>query len=405
MSKPLAGVKVLEMATFVAGPVTARLLADLGAEVIKVERPEGDAWRITGKSYLPARFTDDENPVFDIYNTGKKHIALNLKTEAGMEAFHKLLAESDVFVTNLRPKALKKLGLSYEDLKEQYPGLIYAILLGYGENGPDANKPAFDTSAFWAKSGFLQDLSVKTDAYMPVQPPFSMGDTVTGYMLLAEICAALCRKKDTGLGDCVRAGLYQNSIFTMGTMAIITQPPFGRTFPFDRPTHSVPSGDYECADGKWVFISGYTSAMFPILYRMLGVEYLDKDPRFQTAAERWKNRYEYYELIREAFLAQPSDYWLEKAKEFDLPLVRMGHFHEIAEDEQAWANNYLEHVSFPSGNVDVMPRSPIDMDSVGQTVTVPSPAIGADTAAILKKLGYSDESLEEMNTSGAIRIG
>ena len=137
MSKPLSGVKVVELATFVAGPVTGRLLADLGAEVIKVERPDGDAWRITGVSYKPDRFSDDENPVFDIYNAGKKHIALNLKSGEGMEAFHKLLAEADVFVTNTRPKALKRLGLSYEDLKERYPGLIYAILLGYGEEGPD----------------------------------------------------------------------------------------------------------------------------------------------------------------------------------------------------------------------------------------------------------------------------
>jgi crotonobetainyl-CoA:carnitine CoA-transferase CaiB-like acyl-CoA transferase len=137
MSKPLAGVKVVELATFVAGPVSARLLADLGAEVIKVERPEGDAWRATGVSYLPNRFSKDENPVFDIYNAGKKHVALNLKTPEGMEAFHRLLADADVFITNTRPRALKRLGLSYEDIKEKYPSLVYGILLGYGEEGPE----------------------------------------------------------------------------------------------------------------------------------------------------------------------------------------------------------------------------------------------------------------------------
>lgn len=135
MSKPLAGVKVVELSTFVAGPVSARLLADLGAEVIKVERPEGDAWRATGISYLPNRFSKDENPVFDIYNAGKKHVALNLKSKEGMEAFHRLLAEADVFITNTRPRALKRLGLSYEDIQEKYPSLVYGILLGYGEEG------------------------------------------------------------------------------------------------------------------------------------------------------------------------------------------------------------------------------------------------------------------------------
>ena len=405
MQKPLAGVKVVEMATFVAGPVTARLLADLGAEVIKVERPEGDAWRETGVSYLPKRFSQEENPVFDIYNAGKKHIALNLKTEAGMEAFHKLLAEADVFITNTRPNALKRLGLSYEDLKEKYPSLIYAILLGYGEEGPEAEKPAFDTSAFWAKSGFLRDQSITRKDYAPVQPPYSVGDTVTGYLLMGEICAALYRKKETGLGDYVKAGLYHNSIFAMGTMAIITQPPFGRVFPTDRASWGGPHGDYQCADGEWIYISGYTAAMYPRLYKMIGREDLADDPRYCDAMQRWENRQAYYEEIHDAFLAKPSAHWLSLSKEYDLPMTRMGHFSDIATDEQAWANGYLENVQFPSGNTDVMPRSPIEMDSVGELVTVPAPGIGAHSAEILKNLGYTDAQLKQMQGSGAIVLG
>lgn len=405
MSKPLAGVKVVEMSTFVAGPVSARLLADLGAEVIKVERPEGDAWRATGISYLPNRFSKNENPVFDIYNAGKKHVALNLKTEAGMEAFRKLLAEADVFITNTRPNALKRLGLSYEDLKEKYPALIYGILLGYGEEGPEAEKPAFDTSAFWAKSGFLRDQSLKREDYAPVQPPYSVGDTITGYLLMGEICAALYRKKETGLGDYVKAGLYHNSIFAMGTMAIISQPPFGSVYPTDRAGWGGPHGDYQCADGEWIYLSGYTQAIFPRLYKMLGREDLADDPRFCNAAQRWMNRQAYYEEIRNAFLAKPSTHWLDLSKAFDLPMIRMGHFSDIASDEQAWANGYLEHVAFPSGNTDVMPRSPIEMESVGTLHTVPAPGIGADSAEILKKLGYTDAQLKEMQASGAIAIG
>ena len=403
MSRPLSGVKVVELATFVAGPVTGRLLADLGAEVIKVERPDGDAWRVTGVSYRPERFTDDENPVFDIYNAGKKHVSLNLKSEAGMEAFHRLLADADVFVTNTRPNALKRLGLSYDDLKERYPGLIFAILLGYGEEGPYARMPAFDTSAFWAKSGFLLDLAADGEGYSPVQPPFSMGDTVTGYMLMGEICAALYRKKETGLGDCVRAGLYHNSIFTMGTMAIISQPPFGQVFPKIRAMHSAPGGDYCCADGKWIYMSGYADRN-AVVHTMLGLEWMTEDPRFATPADRARNRQAYYECVRDAFLSQTSDYWIKKAKEYDLPLVRMGHFSEISQDEQAWANDYLEEVTFRSGNVDVMPRSPIEMESVGKLETVPAPAIGADTETVLKRLGYTEAELAEMSRSGAIRV-
>ena len=202
MKKPLEGIKVLELSTFVAAPVCARLLGELGAQVIKVERPEGDQWRTTGVSFLPSRFSDAENPVFDIYNSGKKHIALNLKAPEGMEAFHKLLSQSDVFITNTRPKALERLGLAYEQVKEKYPSLVYAMLIGYGEKGPEAEKPAFDTVAFWSKSGFLMDQSVKSEHSMPVVPPSSAGDTASGMFLMGEICAALLRRKSSS--DCRR---------------------------------------------------------------------------------------------------------------------------------------------------------------------------------------------------------
>lgn len=403
MNKPLSGIRVLEFSTFVAAPVAARMMADLGAEVIKVERPEGDPWRITGVSYISKRFSDQENPVFDIYNSGKKHIALNLKTEEGMEAFHKLLEDTDVMITNTRPKALKKLGLDYEDLKDRYPKLIYAILLGYGEKGPDKDMPAFDTSAFWARGGFLRDMGLAGEHYSPVQPPSSMGDTVSGYLLLAEICAALYRRTQTGLGDCVRSGLLHNSIFTMGTMNIVTQFPEFKQYPVDRPSSAVPGNDYQCADGDWIFISGYNAALYARMHTMIGREDLSQDEELKTPAGRWERRAEYYEIFRQAFLTQPAAYWLQKAKELDIPMTRMNHFRDICKDEQAWANDYLEHVTFPNGETGVMPRSPIEMDSVGLPVTQIAHGIGEDTDEVLEKLGYTPEQIVIMRQSGAIK--
>lgn len=403
MSKPLAGIRVVELSTFVAAPVCARLLADLGADVIKVERPEGDAWRVTGISYMPLRYSDAENPVFDIYNSGKRHLSLNLKSEEGMAAFHRLLSTADVFITNTRPAALKRLKLSYEDLKILYPRLVYGMVLGYGENGPDAEAPAFDTSAFWARSGFLRDQSLRQENYAPVQAPFSMGDTVTGYLLMGEICAALFRRERTGQGDLVRSGLFHNSIFTMGTMAIISQKPHGRNFPENRPGWGAPGGDYLCADGEWVFLSGYSSAIYPLVYKLLDLEYLAQDPRFSDSAGRRENREAYYQIIRDAFLEKPSTYWLEKAKELDLPLTQMGHYSDLTEDPQAWANDYLEHVTFRNGRTNIMPRSPIEMESVGKLTTQTAPAIGADTQAILTELGYSPEQIKVMTDSGAAK--
>jgi len=399
-NRPLSGIRVVELATFVAATSCGRLLADLGAEVIKVESPSGDGWRGTGKSYL-ARFNDDENPVFDIYNTGKKTLSLNLKDASAKEAFLKLLETADVFITNTRPAALKRLGLSYEDLKEKYPKLIYAIVLGYGEKGPDADRVAFDTTAFWSRNGFLRDLAVDGEDYSPVYPPSSVGDTVTGMFLMGEICAALFNRVKTGKGDYVRSCLYQNGIFVMGTMNIVTQKPFGRKYPAIRTDHGVPGGTYKCADGEWIYIGmGQAHLTIPKLHKLIGRPELDNEPKFQ-AANRWKNRVEYYNIFKEAYLTKTSDEWVKLGDELDIPLVKMRHFSDVTEDEQAWANGFLEKVEFPSGNVDVMPASPIAMNSVTGLKTVPTPPIGAHTKQLLEELGYSAEQVEAMLAAGA----
>ena len=404
MDKPLSGIKVLDLSTFVAAPVCSRLLADMGADVIKVERPDGDTWRQTGISYLPSQFSDQENPVFDIYNSGKKHIALDLKSPDGMAVFRKLLAQADVFVTNTRLAALQRLGISYEDLKDDFPSLIYGIVLGYGEKGPDAAKPAFDTTAYWSKSGFLRDMAAMSEHYTPVQPPFGVGDTITGYLLMGEICAALYRRSQTGKGDYVRSSLYHNGIFTMGTMEIITQQPWGRHFPTTRIDHGIPGGYYRCADDEWVYIAvGYSQALIPILCKAIGRPELADDPRYATSEARTQNRDAYYTIFRDALRQKTCAQWLKIAEELDLPIVRMNHFSDVADDEQAWVNGYLEHVEFASGRVDVMPSSPIEMDSLGQTKTIPAPQVGADTEQILHSLGYADDEISQMRHSGAIK--
>ncbi len=401
MQGPLSGIKVVEMATFVAAPVTARLLADMGAEVIKVEAPVGDGWRKTGVAFNP-RFTPEENPVFDIYNTGKKHVSLNLKTPEGKEAFHKLLSQADVFVTNTRPSALKRLGFSYEDIKELYPKLVYAIVLGYGEEGPDAHKPAFDTTAFWSRSGFLRDLAVVGEDYYPVIAPSSVGDTATGYLLLAEINAALLNRMRTGKGDYVRSTLFRNGIFCMGTMAIVTQKPFGNTFPKTREQDGAPGGSFRCADNEWVFVSvGDPVKNMPIIHRILGLSEAMEDPRFRDD-EKYNNMKEYYALIRDAFLTKPAAEWVKLFEAEDVPVVRMSHFSDLSEDPQAWANGFLEHVTFPSGNTDVMPSSPIEMGCAQTPPTVPAPGVGAHTFEVLESLGYTREEVQKMMESGAV---
>jgi len=403
MEKPLTGVKVLELSIFVAAPSCARLLADLGAEVIKVERPEGDNWRQVGKNFHPDHYSDTFNPVFDIYNSGKRFVSIDLKNPAGKAVFDKLLSQADVFLTNLRPAALDRLGLSPQAVRKAYPKLVYAMLLGYGEKGPDADKPAFDGTAFWARSGFLRDMAPVTGDYEPVVAPSAVGDTASGMFLMGEICAALYRRTKTGEGDYVRSTLYHNGIFTMGTMGIAAQEQWGRKFPKSRAEHGMPDGYYRCGDDEWIFFS---SSGIPKnnqgFYRILGLSEIHKDPRFDTPEKRTANKLELLHLVQEAFMQKTSAQWLQLAEEADIPMVLMNHFDAPARDEQAWANHFVEQVTFPGGQTGVMPSSPLEMESLGTLKTVPAPLIGRDTRAVLEELGYTGAQIDQMYETGAV---
>ncbi len=409
MSKPLEGIRVLDLTTFVAAPVCARMLGDLGAEVIKIEHPKGDAWRETSRNYNVSRFGDHMNPIFDIYNSGKKLISLNLKSEEGKEVFWKLLDQADVFVTNNRPDALKRLGISYEDVKDRCPKLIYALILGFGETGPEASTPGFDVTAFWARSGFLRDMALTDGEYQPLMPPSGAGDTVTGTTLCAEICAALVRRMRTGEGDYVRSCLYQNGIYTFGTMQLATQQPGGRTYPRPRTAGGSAggvTGTYCCSDGEWLFMAnGGSAAFLPRIFNMIGRPELCEDSRYMDKDEAAKpeNILGVYGLLKEAFLTKPRDQWLQLAKEFDIPVVKLNHFYENATGEQALANGFMEEMVYANGDKIMMPTSPLMMNSVGKVKTQIAPSVGWDTEEVLLSLGYTKEEIDAMAQSGAIK--
>ncbi len=406
MRKPLAGIRVLELSTFVAAPVTGRFLCDLGAEVIKIEPPTGDPWRLTGINYVASRFSQDENPVFDIYNAGKKLISVNLKTEEGQEIFHRLLSRSDVFLTNNREAALRRMQISYQDLRERYPGIIYAQVTGFGEKGPDKDIPAFDTTAFWSRTGFMRDMAViqEDGSYEPVYPPSGVGDTVTAYLLLSEILAALYERQTTGKGQRVEACLYHTGVFTMGTMLIQSQRPFGNVYPKRRMFHSIPGGYYKCKDGEYIFIAtGLVERLMKQMSEAVGKPELCEDPRFLTQQDRWAHREELYAIFKEAFLEKDSDEWLEIAKKLDFAMVKYKHFADMSEDEQALANDFVEDVTFRSGNTDKMPRVPFHMESVQGLRTIPAPLCGGDTEEVLKELGYSEEEIAKLLSEGVAK--
>lgn len=405
MGKPFQGLKVVDLSTFVAAPVTGRMLADLGAEVIKIEPPAGDAWRLTGISYVPWRYSQEENPVFDIYNSGKKMISVNLKTEDGQKIFHRLIADADVFVTNVREGALERMKISYNDLKSRYPRLVFAQITGFGHKGPDADIPAFDTTAFWARTGFMRDLAVigEDGAYNPIYPPSGVGDTVTAYLLLSEISMALYHREKSGKGQLVEACLYHTGIFTMGTMQTSCQRPYGRVYPKTREDHCQLGGYYKCKGGEYIFIaSGMVAKLLGQLAGAIERPDLLDDPRYNTAPARFENRKEFHALLSAEFMKKTSDEWLAIAKEHDFAATKLKSFADISEDEQALANGFVEKVEYPNGRVNYIATPPFHLEGVEGLTTKPTPPVGGNTDEVLRSLGFSEEEIAAFKERGSV---
>ena len=400
MNRPLDGCTVVDLTTMVAAPAAGRLLADLGARVIKIEPPQGDNWRNSGINSGSTRFSHKENPIFDLYNNGKDMICLNLKTDQGMAVMHQLLEKADVFITNNRPASLERMGLDYQTLHKKFPRLIYGVVRGFGAKGPEAEKKAYDTTAFWARTGFLRDQAVvmPDGQYEPVNPPISVGDSYTGTILAMQILAALLQLQQTGEGQLVSASLYHVGIFAMASMIVKSQRPFGPEVPNTRAAVRPGSGAFLCADGEWIFASDD-----PFLYfRLAGREALCRDPRLQEA-NRAQNREYLLQCMQECIRTKTCKQWLEELQPYDTPCVRLAQFADPSEDPQAWENDFIRSVEYPTGYTHRVPTSPIEMEQVSVPALDVTKAIGQDTDKVLLELGYSPEIIAEMKASGAIR--
>ena len=203
-------------------------------------------------------------------------------------------------------------------------------------------------------------------------------------------------------GQVVKASLFHVGAFAMGTMTIHAQRPHGKIYPAPRHAHNLPGGAYGCADGEWIYIGlGDRKKTVPALYKMIGHPDLGEDPRFQPGQIR-ENMEAYYTVFKEALLKKPSDYWTAQAKELDIPIVRMNHFADVSEDEQAWANGYVEKMVYSTGNENVVPTSPIEMESVGVVKTQPTKPVGCDTAKVLSELGFTPEEIQNLHNDGIV---
>ena len=398
--KPLEGIKVIEMSTFIAVPACARYFAEFGADVIKIEPKTGDAVRFNGES--EGRLGDPyENTTFDLENAHKRSLVVNLKAPEGREILYKLLEDTDIFLTNWRPQALEKLGLNYEDLKVKFPKLVYASLTGFGETGPDRELPGYDFTAFWARGGLLGTLYQKDSEPINLIP--GVGDHITGMFMAAGIMTALYNVQKTGKGDYVTINLLHTSIFVQAIAIQAAQyKGLGQVYPISRKTAENPfNNTYKSKDGRHIQISMPPFDLFyPKFMPLIGRADLVGNEKYTiNNITRNKLHAEFIQILSDAFAQKTAEEWSKILTEGDVPFSICHTWEEVLEDKQAWASGVFEDMDYPSGKR-AMVRPPVQIEGADVMPYTRAPMLAEHSEEILKELGYTDEQLKEMHTAG-----
>lgn len=393
MSGPLEGYRIVELAGYVAAPAATRVLADLGAEVIKVEAFSGDPYRTNAPVYHMPNDSDIEDPCFDLVAVNKKFIALNLKNEKAKEVFNNLLSKSDVLVTNTREQSLERLGYSYSQVKEAFPHLIYAHMVGYGLKGSKSETPGYDYTCFAARGGVTASLYEKGGAPMIPGPAF--GDLQASMVMVAGILAALINREKTGKGDRVVTSLHGTAVYNVGLLHSASQ--FGYIYPISRKEAFNPfNNTYKTSDDHWVQLCiPNFNGDFDRVMKAIGREDLCGDERYCNISRLCESGLlSEFVSIMDAQLSQRTvDEWRTIFKENDIPYERCLTSLEVLDDPECWSNGFLRNVTYPTGLECIAVNSPIQMDSMGEPPYRTSRGIGADTEEILQKLGYSVDEI------------
>ena len=409
MFKPLDGVKVIDLTYFVAGPGAARILADWGADVIKVEPSFGDPGRGTGAT-MSCPTVKDCNPFYTAYNANKRGLSLNLKSDEGKAVLYKLLESADVFVSSYRTGALRRLGLDYDSLSKKFPHLIWAQINGFGDFGPAKDNAGFDTVAFWARSGAMIDITEKDTS--PVNPLIGFGDATTSCSLSGGICAALYQKAKTGKGCKVMVSLFAQAIWSESAGMVSTQ--YGDEYPKTRLNPGSPVMDtFKSADDKWFYMSILEPDRYnDALMKELGRNDLVGDPRYCTAAAAKAHSSELVEILSAEFAKHTMDEIAAMFARADIAYDRVQHIKEVLDDPQALENMYIIPVENRDGTVTKQPMTPIRIattepariEDIAPTMERQAPLVGEHSAEILKEHGYTDEDIQKLVDSKVVYI-
>ena len=399
----LDGVRVVDLSNFLAAPTCGRVLGEWGAEVIKVEPIKGDTYRSFGPT-MRMPITEKANPNYDMHNSSKNFFSVDFRSEEGMEALHKLLATADVFLTNFRTQALQAMGLDWDDIKEKYPTLIFAHVLGYGEKGPLRNKPGFDYTAFWARSGLMIDIAPKGGD--PVNGIVGVGDHLLSLALAAGICASLFNRTRTGKGEKVDSSLLQCG--TWANMSSLNSVHFGLQLPRSRKSPNQAANNvYKCKDGEWIYMActDYNKLFVKLCTEVLGRPDLAENPRYSTRPEYLKNREELTEIFDEIFLTKDRAEWDDLLNKADISHEIVQHFSDVLKDPQVLENNYIVYHTYEDGTVAPFCPPPVHIGSIDYTQfkLKEHKPIGADNDMYLKELGYSEEEIQALREKGAVK--
>jgi len=394
-----SGLKVLDLASYIAGPAAATILADFGADVIKVEPPgTGDVYRFF--SAMPPNPVSDVNYAWQLTNRNKRSIAINLKSVSAKEVLQRLVRWADVVVVNFPPRVKASLGLTYEDLSPLNPKLIYADITGYGAAGPEADTPGFDITAYWARSGLME---VTHDAGSPPTLPIpGIGDHATATTLYAAIVTALYVRATTGKGGHVSTSLIANGIWAAGAW-VEGGLNGGHFFPqHDR--KSPPNAllnPYRTSDNRWILLVAAQRKDWPGFAKAIGKPELLEDPRF-TDENRTSNAAALVEILDPLFASQPLSYWKQTldAGRVIFGVVQIAH--EIINDPQLAANDIVVPLDIPGRPGTRTVSNPIQI--VGSEKVKPRLAaqLGEHSNEILEELGFDATEIDSLNTSGTV---
>ena len=411
MTLALEGIRVIETASGMAGPMAGRLLGDWGADIIHIEHPirgdmGRDARRLLGTLYAKAtsgrRIPSDINYSIENHNCNKRSMTLDLSLEQGCHIIYRLLEKADVLLMNYRPRELKKFHLEYEALSRVNPGLIYADVTGYGRQGPDQDLPGYDFNAFWARTGILRVLL--TPDMIPPTTPMALGDRVAALAFACGIMTALFVRERTGVGQEVDVSLFNTGVFVNANDiggALVTGEDRQNVNRED--LANVLLGSYKTKDGRWLRIAinqpdRYWSRVCQAIER----GELEHDPRFESFTSRIENHLALFNILEETFLTRTLDEWKVRLTSAGLPWAPVASLPEVISDPQARANDFFAAYEHPThGPIEIV-ANPMHLSKTPASVRMPAPEFGQHTEEILLEYGYIWEDIARFKEQGVI---